>query len=430
MFSNITNSVAGAKCSAMETETIQKNGVSRKYLQTSRINLLFAGIFTVIVVFLFSSCVTHHSNLLKADLIGFNDSITPSYHYTNKCLFKKLRKQSEPYNLNSSSENKQMQLAVFKLKQGKQTSAYYALDNALDRIEYVQKKCIEHDPSTKFYIVMLTDGLDNNSVSLRNNNRCLFSKKYEDGNAGKEAYASYLNRRMNSIMKKYCFFNLFKGKNTTNQFKSFVLYFKGGSDISSSDYTEAELSKILTPYTAAQNADRVPAPIIGSNFEELLAKFENELLSNDFSFRIPRQYVGEKIRMYLDKEKDIYIEGAFEKDSKGYFWLSNITTSKGLTMKYNSAYMGSSSTKNTFVTATLRDLKLDNKPYKVNRQETEQWYTDMGKLRLNSEYTSNTDTKKNAYLIVLLDASLSFANNYKEAQNTILKIVEMVSNAE
>jgi hypothetical protein len=52
---NFTKAVAGANCSAMESDTIQKNGVSSKYLQTGKINLftLFALLISILA---FSSC--------------------------------------------------------------------------------------------------------------------------------------------------------------------------------------------------------------------------------------------------------------------------------------------------------------------------------------------------------------------------------------
>lgn len=95
----------------------------------------FNGFIVMAFSILMSSCAVQREHL-KCDIIGFNDDITHNYTF-GKCMVKKLRKQSEPYDL--QSDIKQATSFVEGIPQGKNTSAYYALDNALDRVEYVQK---------------------------------------------------------------------------------------------------------------------------------------------------------------------------------------------------------------------------------------------------------------------------------------------------
>ena len=47
---------------------------------------------------------------------------------------------------------------------------------------------------------------------------------------------------------------------------------------------------------------------------------------------------------------------------------------------------------------------------------------------INSEYNAQSGTMKNAYIMVILDCSLSFKNVFVDAQETILDIVNFISN--
>ncbi len=386
--------------------------------QTSKKNyILFLSIIPIMSTVVLSSCSIHHQKL-KADVIGFNDDITKSYNYTDNCIFKKLRKQSEPYNLLNNKEQEQMKSFVYSLRQGQNTSAYYALDNGLDRVKYVQKKFMEKDPNSKYYVVMLTDGLDNNSVALANRNKGIFTTKYNTP----EEYANKIQEKITETMKKYYFFDLFSGTNNNNQFQSFVLLYQG-ADLKESGYSNDELEKILIPYTGAQNIER-PKPIMGENFDILLEKFSNELIQRKFNFEIPNGYIGKKVRMYLNNT-DIWLEGNFVKEGSG-FRFQIAETSDGLTMKSKNLISETFSYENkNSIYFSVEDLKLKGKPYKVT--SAEQWFFDMGKLRKNSEYRAETNSFKNAYVIVILDSSLSFGDKFREAQNAVMKIIKTIS---
>jgi hypothetical protein len=76
MYQELTNSVAGANsCSAMEPETIQKNGVSPKDLIRSRRNKLKKNISVLMVVLMtfclgFSSCLDDEVDDTESSLVG------------------------------------------------------------------------------------------------------------------------------------------------------------------------------------------------------------------------------------------------------------------------------------------------------------------------------------------------------------------------
>lgn len=391
---------------------ITKNGF-RGFSQVT--NML---IITIVTMFMFNSCATYKGQKMKADFVGFSDNVSTSYRYTNKCIVKKWRKQSPPYDLITSNGNpntsgkNQMSAAVYGLKQGSQTAAYYALDNALDRVEFVQKKFMENDPESKYYVIMLTDGLDNKVTN-------------------KDAYNKKLQQKMNTLMKKYSFFNLFKSKktNNSNAFQSYVLLYKG-KDLKESGYTNDELTKILTPFTGSQNAPR-PEPIISEDINELVDILEAKLVSRSFNFFVPAGYVGKKVRMVLNSRNSsepIYFEGDFSLEG-GFYYFKNIITSNGLTVQLPpSKYLSSSYSRNGLVEFGIEDLKLYEKPYKVNKNDVNQWFEEFGKFRYNSEYSTVTASKKNAYLIVILDGSLSFREKFGDAQDAIMRIVNIISN--
>ena len=420
---------------AMEAETIQKNAVSQKNLR-SRVNVLSI-ISCCLIAVIFSSCATYHQKL-KSDFVGFSDNVTTSYSYTNKCLFKKLRKQSEPFNLFSEYKNKQedpMYKSVYGLKQGFHTASFYALDVALDRIEYVQKtkKIMEHDPNAQYYVFMLTDGLDDYSGSLvkQNNN---WKYRGQEVPVIQKNYGDYLQERMNNLMKKYSFFNLIKKPSTTNKFKSYVLLYKG-KDIKESPLTEEDLKTLLMPFCASQNVpiNEKPTPIIDENFEGLLEKLSDELVSNTFAFGISKGLEGQKVKMILNGiknedvnnlSKQISITGDFIL-SNGSYQLTNIQYSNGLTTESKATTIRGVS-KGNDVVFSLDNLKLNDKKFKVPLKKVLQYNERIkGKLIFNSEFVPKNYSEKNTYFIVILDGSESFKEKFKDAQNTIMEIVKM-----
>ena len=402
---------------AVESETILKNGVSPKDLNTrSRGNLFIA---FVITIFTFSSCATYHPQKMKTDFVGFSDNVTTSYKYTNKCIVKKWRKQSPPFDLihgdgSTRSEGEtEMRTVVYGLQQGDQTSAYYALDAALNRVEHVQRKFMDNDPDSKYYVIMLTDGIDTKVAD-----KTTFNKKLQD--------------KMSTLMKKYSFFNLFKSKkpNTTNTFETYVLLYKG-KDLKETNLTDAQLKTLLNPYIGTQNVTETPEErndriIIKEDINELVNILEEKLVSRSFRFRVPVGFNGESIKMVFtpkDGANPIYFEGYLEENT-----LKNIKTSDGFTMKLPSyGYLSGYNVGNGLIQFEVEDLKLNGKPYKVNRDVVNQWHKMLGTYAYNSEYSSRTASHKNAYLIVLLDGSKSFREKFTDAQGGIMRIVRIVS---
>jgi hypothetical protein len=391
-----------------------------------------AGGWGVLALCLFAiflpSCATEYSAKMYADVIGFNDNVIQR-NYTSEA-------DRSPYDLTNQSQARALENAIFSLPGGSNTAALYALDVGLDRIAEVQKKFMESDPKSKYYIVFFTDGLDNVSTILAQRNR---RGNYDNASA----YANVLQERMQNILKTYRFFGLLRSPNTTNSFQSYVLLYRG-DDIRRSNYTEEELEARLQPFTGSQNEQR-PVVIQGDNLEKLLEDFKNAFVMTSFSFVIPRGYAGQRIRMLLNAEDDpnpVYFEADLKRESRpkifflpfikeDYYALENIQTSDGFTLEVpggriemdKESYDPNSNT----VPFLINNLKHGNSPYSVRREFVTQWFYDGGRLRLNSEYNSSTGSKKNAYILLIMDTSTSFASQIDAAKETAAAIVWYIS---
>lgn len=123
----------------------------------------------LLIALAFNSCATVRENRLMGDVIGFSDDVQTSFDY-QPGFFKNFMPQSNPYDLLNPSERNEMDKFIRSIPDGQNTVGYYALDMVLDRIKYVRKKVMHKDPETKYYIVLLTDGLDNGSTVVAQNN--------------------------------------------------------------------------------------------------------------------------------------------------------------------------------------------------------------------------------------------------------------------
>ncbi len=372
-----------------------------------------------------SCATTKQYSKLNADFIGFSDDITASYlndaTLRSKSEYKssiKNKGQRAPIDLLFEKNVGSFNNNIYGLEQGTNTCALYAYDIALDRIEYVQKNWMSKDPNSKYYIVMLTDGLDNNSPA-----RGYDRGRIKDINQG--LYINKIEERKKEIMKKYTFFDLFKSKNITNEFYSYVLMY-AGEDIRRSNYTDEELNDRLLPYTGSQNTAATPKPIMAESIDELVDKFANEIISSSFTFNVQKSKAGETVKMVLNKEGTIYFQCDIVRRKslgKNVYSLSNIECSDGLIFTIDPEYKENA----TSLSFKLKDVKVNNKVLRINNDDVAQFITDGGKLRLNSEYASLSSKEKNAYIIMILDGSKSFKDKFREAQNAAVNIVNIIS---
>jgi hypothetical protein len=334
---------------------------------------------------------------LKIDAVRFSDNVTSTFDGKANC--------NTPYLLGNTKDYGTIMSFISKTGQGQNTSAYYALDVALDRIEFVKNSYLKEDPNTKYYVIMLTDGLDNNSIAK---NPKMTSR---------EMYAEAIQKRMSQIFKK-----------SPNAFKSYVLLYEG-KDWLANDFSDDDTKKILDPFTgSAGSATERPRPINGKDFGQLAERFQKEFTSYDFDFSITAGYRGQTCRMLLKdapvESEKIWIEADFIYKKKQY-QLENIKTSAGLT--YNKAAFINKGVKKdeSNVSFSFKDLKLKGESREItNKEKVTQWFYEYGKPLKNSEYGTKDSMTQDAYVILIMDESSSYSKeDFKASQELMMKII-------
>jgi len=389
----------------------------------------------------FASCATVYKEKFYSDVIGFNDSIMQSYMPSSKTpketdILRPIpgsgTSNKNPYNLISSGDVNNIKDAISKIPSGQNTAALYALDIGLDRLTLINKKFMENDPSSRYYVIFFTDSLDNVSVdmALRTNRG-----KYPVGTPGRVAYGNAMQSRMKQVVKKYQFFKLSKKTSTTNVFQSYV-FLMDGADLKS--YPTNVLVSLYSPFIASQNAPTTEV-IRGNDstrlFDEFVKAFMGAYISS-FSFSIPKDYVGQRIRMQLTQ--NVYFEGTLRLQmtnsflffKKPLYTLENITTSTGFAFDEGTKISMDAKTFNkrlNTVPFTINNLLLNNQSYYFSGEYVSQQHFDeiANQFIQNTEYTWELRNKKNSYVIFILDTSMS-VEEYTIAKDTINRIIDYI----
>jgi hypothetical protein len=412
-----------------------------------KLNRIAQGVlFCSLLGVFFASCATTYNEKMYADVIGFNDRVFESYMIppqnpkdtdVEKPIPGVASDEGKPYNLRIQSQATAMQNAIGKVPSGQNTAALYALDVGLDRVSLINKKFMERDPKSRYYIVFFTDGIDNASVDMAIRTR---RGNYPRGITGRDAYAAAMHNRMEQILKTYSFFGLIKKPNITNAFQSYVLLFKG-DDLAT--YSEAQLNTLLDPFRASQNAGDPPELIQDSDMDKLREKFEASFVIPTFSFQVPKDYVGQRVRMQLNAKDQVFFEATLRWQQKrkflfikeDFYTLEDITASNGFTFEENTkkiriemdkeAYDANSNT----VPFIINELKVNGNSYPVRRENITQWHDEgTGTASFqNTEYARIGGGKKNAYILLIMDTSLSLGEHAQEARETAAWIVQFIS---
>ncbi len=376
-------------------------------------------------MFAFSSCAVTNPKL-KTDVIGFSEDATISYNLDRKNPIKPWRKQDAPYNL-LTGDRGQMETFVYQLPQGKNTAGFYALDLALDRVKYVRKKrdIMGWDLGSKYFIITLTDGLDNASIQTAKNRHQGNYKTTED-------YVAKIQKKMAKVTKNP-FINLGK----PCDFTAYCLAYKGkdlrevqhNNNMSDADF-EAYIKKQLSGFTGASEGLEKPDVIFGSDFSQMFEDFVNQFQEASFEFLVPKSYINKRIKMTLwdSKHNKIVIEGDYQKGALGKYAFTNLSYSNGVTCEEEQGSTLKSQNKDRKDISSrfsINAIKYNGKPFRVAYCMQE--YYDGGLLMKNSEYDGMSDLTKNAYIIVVLDGSESFRNEAKEAKNMIFKIIDEIT---
>lgn len=382
-------------------------------------------VLMLLAVWICSSCATVRENRLMGDVIGFSDDVQTSFSY-EQGFFKNWSPQSDPYDLLSPQGIKNMDNFIRKIPDGQNTVGYYALDMALDRIKYVRKKVMHKDPETKYYIVLLTDGLDNGStVVARNNNQ----GRYKDI----ESYISKLNKKKSRIMgwkKKQDYFQIYPILFTAGDLEKM----RRSNNMDAATFDKYVMN-MMEGYRGASNGVEKPAPIYGDNLDKLVKEFEEQFSIQGFEFLVPKGYLNKRIRMTMEdlSGNKASIEGTFAKQGFRFVFkdikfseglISESVPSGGMIKAKNQSEKGS-----ILSVFMIDNLKLNGKPFKINTDinTIEQQYQDYGYFVTNSEYQSQADSRKNAYVIMIIDGSKSFEENSALAKEKAIEMRRIVT---
>lgn len=354
---------------------------------------------------LFSSCTSMQDTKVFANVMTFSGDVNKFY--------------MKNYDLNEGYKVQSLWRGIENLTVlNNETAEYYAMDIALDEIQnrVLKKK----DKETKYYLILLTDGLDNVSLEMaRKDGRGVYDSL--------EAYADSLNKRMNTILNKSYLFGLVQNENIYNTFQSWPIMFFG-DDMKSSGYEKKEAMELLKPLAGAQNTF-TPNPIVEEETGRILELFKQQFVVTQYSFLIPKGYVEKRVKMsFYDKNgKNATMEADFKRIGKDKFGLSKIKTSENFfidTKDEDIIISDESGDGENSAVFTIDNLRLNEKPYSIKSAKQE--YYENGKFRTNSEFDDKAGMKKNAYILLVLDTSKSLgsqASNVKKlAQDIILYI--------
>jgi hypothetical protein len=350
--------------------------------------------------------------------MGFSDTVMFDYR------FYQLSGNEDEYAANLAAIGE----TIHSLGRGSNTALFYSMDVALDRIKAIFRNSVRdtrntlvRDTDTRYYIVILTDGLDNISTQLaRNSGRGRYNNVDE--------YAAKLQERMSTVFGK---------GNTTNIFQSYVLVFKG-ADLLGNGFTDAVIRGRMAPLTGAQNAPR-PQPIVSDDTRELLTQFVTQFRETytytSFSFLIPKGYADKNSRVSMQLVdafgNDCAFEGTFVRGSGGFlsgegrYTFEDIQTSEGFTFtELETGVLKEDITEKNPTNArfTITHLRHKNTLYEV--ADNKQYIYDDGAWRMNSERSGAGGKDRNAYVLLLLDRSSSLTDeDVQMTEETVLYII-------
>lgn len=378
-----------------------------------------AFLLTIMIIAL-NSCVTIRENRLMGDVIGFSDDVQTSFKKINNTMY------TDPYNLLSSNGRSNMDAFIRNIPDGQNTVGYYALDIALDRVKYVRNKIMHKDPETKYYIILLTDGLDNGSVVAAQNHHKGIYKDID-------SYIKKMDKKKSLIMGP---------KNKQDYLQIYPILFTAG-DLekmrTSNNMDDATFNKyvmsMMEGYRGASAGVETPKPIYGDNLDNLVKAFEEQFAIQGFEFLIPKGYLNKRIRMTMEdlSGNKVSIEGTFAKKGMNFVFkdikfgeglVSESVPSGGMIKSKNQSEKGS-----LLSVFMIDNLKLNGKPFKINTDVNtiEQQFMDYGFFVTNSEYQSQAESRKNAYVIMIIDGSKSFKENSKIAKEKAIEMRKIVT---
>lgn len=333
---------------------------------------------------------------LQADVVGFSERVETSYGASKHC-FKNLETQKEPYDLMTEGGVAAITSYINnEIPRGKNTAAYYAVETACDRIRYVRKHQASGDKFTKYYIFLLTDGLDNNSSEAA-------KKDYETlFRITPEKYRERLQKKLRKAMGWQ-----------KNLFEVYPMLYEGddikaiqtANNLDTGQYYQFLRNKFeCFRYSSTGNA---PPLIFSSDYEEIFSQMKDKFISSSYEFMVPKSYEGRRIMMKFRSEKgdEGVLTGLFRK--KGFRYVIEDMEMTGMTMKLADQSFHHSEGSN--VVFRMEEIMRNGLAFVVGdgAKDVQQFYEEDGLWIVNSEYYTEKKVNMDTYFILVIDGSTS-----------------------
>lgn len=381
------------------------------------------GCLVAFLLMTLNSCSTIKTGFLTADVVGFSERVETSYGARKHCL-KNLFEQKEPYNLTTNEGIADMTAFVNnEIPRGKNTAAYYAVETACDRIRYIRQHQAKGDKFTKYYIFLLTDGLDNNSPEASLNDRETLFR------ISPEKYRERLQKKLRKAMGW-----------SKNVFEVYPMLYEG-DDIkaiqTANNLDTAQYYSFLRyrfecfRYSSTGNA---PPLIFASDYEEIFSQMKDKFISSSYEFMVPKSYVGKRIMMKFKSEKgeEGVVTGLFTK--KGLKYVIEDMEVNGMTMKM--ADQSFNNTEGSNVVFRMEEMMNNGFAFVVGdgAKDVQQFYQEDGLWIVNSEYNTEKNVNLDTYFILVIDGSTSLdgrsgtTTEFDKEKDMAEKIINMVLN--
>jgi len=369
------------------------------------------------------SCSTVKMGFLRADVVGFSERVETSYGAKKHCL-KNLETQKEPYDLMTQEGVAAMTAFVNnEIPRGKNTAAYYAVETACDRIRYIRQHEAKGDKFTKYYIFLLTDGLDNNSTEAA-------KKDYETlFRVSPEKYRERLQKKLSKAMGL-----------SNNLFEVYPMLYEGddikaiqsANNLDTAAYYQFLRNKFeCFRYSSTGNA---PPLIFASDYEEIFSQMKNKFISSSYEFMVPKSYVGKRIMMKFKNEKgeEGVLTGVFKKS--GFKYVIEDMEMQGMKMKM--AEQSFHNDEGSNVVFRMEEMTRDGLAFVVGdgAADVRQFYEEDGLWIVNSEYNTEKKVNMDTYFILVIDGSTSLdgrsgnTTEFDKEKEMAEKIINMIIN--
>lgn len=381
-----------------------------------------------------TSCSTVRLSYLRGDVIGFSQDVRTSYQ-AGQGPFRALEQQSEPYDLLKDDDVARMHAFIDNdIPRGMNTSAYYAMELAVDRIKYIRKHSARGDKFTKYYIFLLTDGLDNSSAIAAENAGLTLAPIDPD------KYPERLKQKLEKAMGR-----------SRNTFEVYPMLYEG-DDIRSIMQTNNLDTATFHNYLRQKfecfrysSVGRAPELIFSDNYRRIFADMRERFISSSYEFRVPKGFAGRKVKMRFmsSKGEEGELTGSFVRNGNSYT-LQNLEL-KGMEINMrSSAYatddghtliaVTSNDSTNSNVYFRIEELRRDGKAFVVGdrARDVNQYYYDNGLWIVNSEYNSERIVNLDTYFILVVDGSMSLdgpdgnSNGFEAEKQMAREIINLV----